>query len=73
MLLGARAYRATLEVRELVERTWGLTLSVSQVARILKGKLGMHFSKFYPRDSRRSEDAEERLRDALDDAYKQLI
>jgi transposase len=71
-LLRSKDYWETREVRELIETTWGVTLSPSQVARILKGKLRMHFSKPYPRDYRRPEDAESRLRESLDAAYRKL-
>ena len=44
-LLSERDHWTTEEVRELIERTWDVALSPSQVDRILKGKLGMRFSK----------------------------
>jgi transposase len=72
LLLSERPHWTTQEVCALIERTWNVTLSPSQVSRILKKKLKMHFSKPYPRDYRRPADVEERLRDALDEAYKGL-
>ncbi len=73
LLLSERDRWTTEEVCGLIERTWGVALSPSQVARILKKKLDMRFSKPYPQDYRRPEDAEEQLRSRLDEAYKNLI
>jgi transposase len=72
-LLSERPHWTTQEVCDLIERTWDVTLSPSQAARILKDKLRMRFSKPYPHDYRRPDDAEEQLRSALDGTYKQLI
>jgi transposase len=61
------------EVRKLIKETYGVDLSESQVGRILKDKVRMYFSKPYPHDYRRPDDAEEQLADSLGRAYKSLI
>ncbi len=52
-------------VRELIQREFDMEYSPAQVIRILRVRLGMHFSKPLPRDYRRPPDAEERLKAAL--------
>jgi transposase len=71
-LLSKKPNWLTKEVAELIFKTWGVKLSFAQVARILKKKLKMHFSKPYPHDYRRPPDAEEKLMQALEDSYKDL-
>ncbi|MBK1700586.1 IS630 family transposase [Thiococcus pfennigii] len=48
-LLEERPFWQTREVRALIREHFGVELSESQVARILRAKLGMHFGKPYPR------------------------
>ena len=61
------------EIRQLIKETYGVDLSESQVGRILKNKVGMYFSKPYPHDYRRPDDAEQQLMDSLNDSYNALI
>lgn len=61
------------EVKELIEDNFGIDLSESQIGRILKNKLGMYFSKPYPHDYRRPDDAEEQLANSLKNAFNTLI
>lgn len=70
--LEQRPFWTTAQVRDLIETQWQLRLSPSQVARILRAKLGMHFGKPYPHDLRRPQHAEEQLEDALVKAYSDL-
>jgi transposase len=72
-LLDAKETWQTKDVRKLISDTWGFDFSPSQVDRILKEKLGMYFSKPYPHDYRRPVDAEEQLKNSIDNAYKSLI
>ena len=52
----------TAEVRELIQRELGIEYSLAQVIPILRERLGMPFSKPFPRDYRRPPDAAERLK-----------
>lgn len=67
--LGSKDHWLTGEVRDLIARRFSVQYSMRQVARILRS-LGMHYSKPYPKDIRRPEDAEEVLRERLDEALK---
>lgn len=70
--LEERPFWTTAQVRDLIETEWQIRLSPSQVSRILRAKLGMHFGKPYPHDVRRPEDAEDQLEDALVKVYSDL-
>ena len=59
----------TREVRSLIHERFGVRYSLRNVRRILRG-LGMMYCKPYPRDYRRPEDAEERLRGAVEEALE---
>jgi transposase len=72
VMLGAKDNWLTQEVCDLIYDTWSIELSRSQVAKILKHKLNMHFSKPCPHDYRRPDDAEEQLESSLDLAYNRL-
>ena len=72
-LLNTKETWQAKEVKKLISDTWGIDFSLSQVSRILKDKLGMHFSKPYPHDYRRPEDAEAQLRDSINNTYNDLI
>lgn len=61
-LLGEREHWTTREVVELVLQKFSVEYSTSQITRILRYKLKLHYAKPYPRDSRRPEDAEEILK-----------
>ena len=71
-LLEERPFWQTREVRTLIREHFGVTLSESQVSRILRDKLGMHFGKPYPYDAKRPSDAEAQLEQRLIDAYERL-
>ena len=71
-LLHQQATWTTAEVRELIQREFGIEYSPAQVIRILRERLGMHFSKPFPRDSRRPPDAEQRLKASLHQVVKGL-
>jgi transposase len=64
-LLHQQTTWTTVEVRELIRREFGIEYSPAQVIRILRERMGMHFSKPFPRDYRRPPDAEERLKASL--------
>ena len=55
----------TKEVRGLIKERFGVEFSEDQVVRILRQRLKMHFSKPYPMDYRRPEDAELLLENQL--------
>jgi len=71
-LLVERSDWTTAEVRELIHQEFGVLYSPDQVVRILRKRLKMHLNKPFPRDSRRPDDAEERLRADLEQAFKAL-
>jgi len=71
-LLEERPFWQTREVRTLIREHFGVSLSESQVSRILRDKLGMHFGKPYPHDAKRPADAEAQLEGRLVDAYERL-
>ncbi len=71
--LEEKPHWTTKEVADLIGRIWGIQLSLSQVARILKTKLNMHFGKPYPHDFRRPADAEKQFRESLMSAYNRLF
>ncbi len=72
-LLETRDHWETKAVRDLIVEHWGITLSLSQVWRILRHRLKMLYSKPYPHDLRRPADAEEQLEDRLIDAFNTLM
>ena len=72
-LLEKQPLWTTAQVRELIKQQWGISYSLSQVARILRIKLKMHYSKPYPQDFRRPLDAEEKLETRLIQAYSDLM
>lgn len=72
VLLSERPYWETRDIQALIEAQWGIMLSRSQVTRILREKLGMHYSKPYPHDAKRPDDAADQLEASLIDAYNSL-
>jgi transposase len=72
-LLLKRDHWDTKEVRDLIVQHWGVELSLTQVWRILRYKLQMHYSKPYPHDFRRPDDAEEQLEAKLMETYNTLM
>jgi transposase len=71
-LLKQQATWTTAEVRELIQREFGIEYSPDQVIRILRERVGMHFSKPFPRDYRRPPDAEEQLKGKLHQVFTTL-
>lgn len=67
--LRQQATWTTAEVRELIEQEFGIVYSPDQVIRILRERVGMHFSKPFPRDYRRPADAEARLKESLHQVF----
>lgn len=61
------------QVCELVKQQWDIDYSRSQIARILRNKLRMNYSKPYPHDFRRPPDAEEQLETKLIQVYSDLM
>lgn len=60
----------TGEVRSLIRERFGVEYSTRSVYRILRS-LGMRYGKPYPKDYRRPEDAEERLKRRVEEASKE--
>lgn len=71
-LLHQKTTSTTAEVRGLIQRELGIEYSPTQVIRILRERLGMHFNKPFPRDYRRPPDAEERLKADLHQVFMLL-
>ena len=71
-LLHQKTTWTTAEVRELIQREFSIEYSSAQVIRILRERLGMHFSKPFPRDYRRPPDAAERLKADLHQVFMML-
>lgn len=72
-LLEKQTSWTTAQVCELVKQHWNIDYSRSQIARILRNKLGMNYSKPYPHDFRRPSNAEEQLEAKLIQAYSDLM
>jgi len=70
-MLQAKSYWTTKDAQKLVRDQFGKDYHISNVIRILRS-LGMRYAKPYPRDYRRPDDAEARLKLTLEDALKQL-
>ena len=64
-LLKEKESWTTKEVRGLIKERFGIEFSEDQAVRILRQRLKMHFSKPYPMDYRRPEDAEALLENQL--------
>jgi transposase len=71
-LLVERPCWTTAEVREIIQREFGVLYSPDQVVRILRTRLRMHLNKAFPRDYRRPADAEQRLQADLKQAFETL-
>jgi transposase len=63
--LKKRKFWTTKEVKTLIRETFEVDLSLDQIARILREKFKMYFSKPFPMDYRRPEDAEAILENQL--------
>jgi hypothetical protein len=70
--LKQKPFWATKEVRFLIKERFERELSEDQVRRILRDKLKMSFSKLYPKDYRRAENAEEVLAGNLETVMRLL-
>ena len=64
-ILKTRDYWTTNEVRKVIKDQFNVDLAISQVIKILRDKLDMLFSKPYPMDYRKPENAEEILENQL--------
>jgi transposase len=64
--LKSREFWTTKEVKLLIKEKFGILYSEDQIVRILRKKLKMHFSKPFPIDYRRPEDAEVILENQLE-------
>ena len=69
--LKSRSIWTTKEAQQLIRDEFGVDYHPVSVGRILRS-LGMRLGKPYPRDYRRPDDAEARLKHTLDDALKKL-
>ncbi|MFH2111167.1 MAG: IS630 family transposase [Candidatus Bathyarchaeota archaeon] len=69
--LQSRSYWTTKEALQLIRDEFGKDYHPVSVSRILRS-LGMRFGKPYPRDYRRPDDAEAKLKLTLEDALKRL-
>lgn len=70
--LKKKEFWTTKEVKVLIKEKFGVDLSEDQIARILREKLKMHFSKPFPMDYRRPEDAEAILENQLELTFSLL-
>jgi len=64
-ILKTRDYWTTNEVRKVIKDQFDVDLAISQVIKILRDKFDMLFSKPYPMDYRKPENAEEILENQL--------
>jgi len=69
--LQSKGYWTAKEVRQLILVEFGMSYHPVSVSRILHS-LGMRYGKPYPRDHRRPDDAEAKLKLNLEDALKKL-
>jgi transposase len=69
--LQSKGYWTTKEARQLIQEEFGKNYHPVSVSRILHS-LGMRYGKPYPRDHRRPDDAEAKLKITLEDALKKL-
>lgn len=69
--LESRNYWTAKEARQLIKDEFGKNYHPVSVSRLLHS-LGMRYGKPYPRDYRRPDDAEAKLKNTLEDAMKKL-
>ncbi len=69
--LGGRSYWTSKEARQLIKDEFGISYHPVSVSRILHS-LGMRYGKPYPRDYRRPDDAEAKLKNSLKDSLRKL-
>ena len=71
-ILKTKDYWTTNEVRKVIKDRFNVDLAISQVIKILREKFGMLFSKPYPMDYRKPENAEEILENQLNLVFAHL-
>ena len=69
--LQSKGYWTAKEARQLIQDEYGKDYHPVSVSRILHS-LGMRYGKPYPRDYRRPDDAEAKLKNSLEDSLKKL-
>lgn len=62
--LASKTNWLTQEIRALIRADFGITYSIRQVIRILRG-FGMHYAKPYPKDYRKPNNAEDLLKSSI--------
>jgi transposase len=70
-ILEGQSYWSTKQVKAKIEERFGVKYSLRSVSRLLR-RLKMRYAKPYPRDYRRPNDAEAKLKEALDSALSGL-
>ena len=69
LLLKEKSCWTLPEIADLIRDTFGVSYSPTQLARILKKRVNMHFCKPYPHDYRRPKDAEAILKQRLENVF----
>lgn len=70
-MLQKQGYWTTKEAKAQLEENFGVNYSLRSVSRLLR-RLGMRYAKPYPRDYRRPNDAETKLKSAVESSMKKL-
>jgi transposase len=70
-ILEGQSYWSTRQVAAQIEEKFGVKYSLRSVSRLLR-RFGMRYAKPYPRDFRRPDDAEVKLKRAMETALKGL-
>jgi transposase len=71
-LLKEKTDWTTAEIQALIQTTFGIEYSCAQVIRIVRKRLKMHFGKPFPHDYRRPDNAEQILKERLEEVFKTL-
>lgn len=66
-----KSYWTPKEAKQLIQNDYGIDYSADSVSRILRS-FGMRYGKPYPRDYRRPDDAEAKLKNSLEDSLGKL-
>ena len=66
-----KSYWTPKEAKQLIQTDYGIDYSADSVSRILRS-FGMRYGKPYPRDYRRPDDAEAKLKNSLKDSLRKL-
>jgi transposase len=72
VLLKAQACWTLPEISDLIKTTFDVEYSPTQLARILRKRVKMHYAKPFPHDYRRPDDAEEILKRKLRETFNTL-